>query len=657
MKRFTAIVSMLLLVCMILGSCGGATGGEVTTDKINQSEEQTTLESTEKNVEDTTEEKSENRSERGTEDMTTEDNKTEEITTEETTTEEVTTEEITTEEVTTEEATTEEVTTEETTTEEVTTEAVTELFYAPEIESAQAAMPDSEAAKLTYECGDGAILERYDEKSADDFWSACAYLKNEGFEKYSLNRVGTSLSAIYTKGDAYYSLLFSEIESKLYITRSEEGALNFPVQGGEYEVICESTVTQGYSKNINGMTYIFRLADGSFIISDGGYVADANNLYKTLCKLSGKEEGIHIRAWLMSHSHNDHYPAFGEFGRNYGDKVKLDSFMYLPIPADIASDKYLNDNVQADIALYEGAKAVTVHAGMVFKFADVTLEVLNTPDFIYSDNSHHDFNESSVVFRVKNEEGGLILLGDCYSAVSNFLINTYGEALQTDMMQVSHHGVEQATIELYDLIAPKLAFWPCDEWLLCHERGTTTKQYLLSNENIYEHVIHGYGNATRPLSYKAEPKETMQVISDSLDVMGSANVSNIRYEDNAWKFDIVEAESGKMDPFVYFKTPKINTEEYNAVRIVIKVKNYKSFSDSSFFFTCGSESAYAFSTKRVKTLGPQGVSRDGVHTLILYLGNTSQYRGYIKALRLDVGNEVGQTVEIRSVEFFNLDID
>ena len=634
MRRFTAIVAMLLLTCMILGSCGGVTGGEGTTDKISQSEEETTLEGTEKNDENTTEEKSEDKSERGTADMTTEENKTEEIMTEE-----IMTEEITNEEITTEEAATENI--------------KAELFYAPEIDGAVAKIPSTDYAMNTYVCGDGTRLWQYENMTAEDFRSACAYYKNEGFEMYCLNRVGSSLSATYTKGDAYYTLLFSEIRSTLYVEKSEKGAMALPAQGEAYEALVETTVTQGYSKNINGMTYVIRLADNSFIVVDGGYVADASNLYKTLKKLSGKESGIRIRAWIISHSHNDHYPAFAAFGDSYADKVNLECVMYAPVVEEKTGDKYFNGAILDDIAKYDGAKAVTVHAGMVFKFADVDFEILNTCEYIYKDYETLDLNESSTVCRVKNDEGSVIFLGDCYSKVSRFMIDTYGDGLKTEMMQVSHHGVEQATIELYDIISPSLAFWPCDEWLLSHQRGTTTKQYLLQSETIYEHVIHGYGNATRPLSYKAQPKEMLSVLSEKLSISGSDNVDNIRFEDGVLKYDVIE-HAGKMDPFVYFKVKGISTKEYNAVRIVVNAPDY---TESLFFFTCGNDGALNFSTKRQKLLGPQGVGENGTHTMILYLGNVENYEGDIKGLRIDIGTVGGQTVEIRSIEFFHLDID
>ena len=515
-------------------------------------------------------------------------------------------------------------------------------------------LPPSQDAVKTYVCGDGAVLEQYENMTGDNFSDACKYLRSQGFKEYCSDSIGNSLSATYIKNDEYYTLLFANKSGTLYIEHSESGATSLPEQNEEYDSVCETTVTQGYSKNINGMTYIVRLADGSFIVVDGGYSNDAENLYNTLVKLHGAKSGMRIRAWLISHSHEDHYPAFGTFADNYADKVTLESVMYSPVPEDVAAatDTYLNGAILDDIAKYDGAKAVTVHAGMVFKLADVTLEILNTPEYVYKDYATLDFNESSVVYRVKNDNGSVIFLGDCYSKVSRFLIDTYGEALKTEMMQVSHHGVEQATVELYDIIAPSLAFWPCNESLLNNERGTTTKQYLLSNENIHEHIIHEYGNATRPLSYKAEPKETLQLITGNISLKGSAGTSGASLTDGTISY----AVSGS-DPHVYFALPdKISTEDYNAAKIVIKIPGASVY-QAQFFFTCGDDELYKFNTTHKKDMGPQGISEDGTYTLIVYLGNTANYTGDFKAVRVDAGYEVGQTVEIYSIELFHIDID
>jgi glyoxylase-like metal-dependent hydrolase (beta-lactamase superfamily II) len=82
---------------------------------------------------------------------------------------------------------------------------------------------------------------------------------------------------------------------------------------------------------INGMGYVIRLADGSFIVYDGGYTKRLPELWNVLTTLNGGEEGIVIRAWLLTHAHGDHYAAFRAFAPLYADNVTLETVMISPV--------------------------------------------------------------------------------------------------------------------------------------------------------------------------------------------------------------------------------------------------------------------------------------------------------------------------------------
>ena len=110
------------------------------------------------------------------------------------------------------------------------------------------------------------------------------------------------------------------------------------------------------------------------------------------------------------------------------------------------------------------------------------------------------------------------------------------------------------------------------------------------------------------------------------------------------------------DPYIWFKT-KINTEDYNAIKVVVKAESSAELAKSYLLYTCANESASNFTSNRTDYLGPQGVSENGYYTLIVFLGNSANYTGDIKSLRFDIGTEVGQTVEIHSIEMFYLEID
>ena len=44
------------------------------------------------------------------------------------------------------------------------------------------------------------------------------------------------------------------------------------------------------------------------------------------------------------------------------------------------------------------------------------------------------------------------------------MAEAYGEALQSDIMQLAHHGFNGGVLEMYQLVDPKICLWPCDEF-------------------------------------------------------------------------------------------------------------------------------------------------------------------------------------------------
>lgn len=626
MKRFLAF--LLALTCLSgLVACTGNGGEDITTQKPSGS----VVETTEKPTEAPTEESDEKQTETPTE--------------------------------TTEEEPT------EAPTEEPTTEEETEVVTEEPVPDVEANLP-KRAPNLDYSAGDGYYLEQYDSADLEEYYAARAYFLEEGYVEYSSNRVGDARSTTFLKDDGTYAtLMFNAGAEELYIGYGDNGDA-LPVIGGEYTVKNVTTVTQGYSSNYNGMTYIFHLADGSFIIIDGGYgdpeerdtekqlIDDSKNLFNTLAKLHGKKSGMHIRAWLLTHSHNDHYPAFSTFSKTYASYVQLDCVMYSPLERSRAAsvDTYFNDRIAADVARFEGAKLCGVHTGMAFDMADVRFEILYAPEMVYKDVANPNFNNSSIVCRVKNSEGAMMILGDIQTdgnkaTPSEWLITAYGDALRSNMMQVAHHGVEQATPELYDIIAASTLFWPCDDnWLIHDARGTTTKQHLLCAEYAVEHILQSYGNATRPLSYVAEKPETLDLLeSDKVTVLRKSGVANLKLTDGKMVYKVADG-----DPQVVLALDGVSTGEYNAIKLVVKATGYSS---GRVMFTCGSDVVGEFTSARTKNCGPQGVNESGYHTMIVFFGNTNDYSGDLTSIRLDFGETVGEIVEIVSAELYYLDID
>lgn len=77
-----------------------------------------------------------------------------------------------------------------------------------------------------------------------------------------------------------------------------------------------------------GMSYVFRLKNGDWFITDGGYFTDGeeDRLFELLSSCGNAKP--RIRGWLFTHAHQDHIGCFINFIEKYSDKVIIDKLYY-----------------------------------------------------------------------------------------------------------------------------------------------------------------------------------------------------------------------------------------------------------------------------------------------------------------------------------------
>ena len=66
-------------------------------------------------------------------------------------------------------------------------------------------------------------------------------------------------------------------------------------------------------RNFIDMGYVIQLKDGSFIVYDGSYANQTRNMIRYITNARKGEGKPVIRAWALTHSHNDHYKNFENF--------------------------------------------------------------------------------------------------------------------------------------------------------------------------------------------------------------------------------------------------------------------------------------------------------------------------------------------------------
>jgi len=356
----------------------------------------------------------------------------------------------------------------------------------------------------------GEYFLSYYEEPFESFLGVCKYHEDDGYELHSYNVLNGNHFATYVKGKKLSHIYWIECESELNVAQSDNCGEAMPpktpeVTTGEYK----TSVTQLQSPEDNGMGYAVQLADGSFILYDGGYDHRADEMWDTLVTLNGGEENIVIRAWLITHSHSDHYQCFREFANKYADKVTLERLMISPInKEDMGGDTYLHEGAKESIEKFEGAKILYVHTGMTFSFCNVKMEILFTPDELYVSDPRWgsglvniiDNNSSSVVSRVYTDDYSAIFLGDATNHVANRMLIYYGDYMKSDMCQAAHHGWESWPLIAYRRIQASIMWYPTSQECYDYtgsEDVADIRKAVRESKYTEEVIVHDKSRETR----------------------------------------------------------------------------------------------------------------------------------------------------------------
>ncbi|HHT53406.1 MAG TPA: hypothetical protein GX011_00500 [Clostridiales bacterium] len=351
-------------------------------------------------------------------------------------------------------------------------------------------IPEFASGRLSgaYDCGDGVLEMYYTGVTQADYDSYCEAAGKAGFSLTYSHTAASNTFRTYSDGKTRFFASYSAGEGVLRLITEDAAMTSAPVETATYSEVCAPSVTQlalSYTKdNTNGMGYVLQLSDGSFVIYDGGFTADAENILNTLSGLTPAGTTPYIRAWILTHMHGDHYQAFVEFANNYASQIKLD-YVVLNVADkyyDVDYNIYTNGKISSALVKLKATRLLKVHAGTVLRFADAEIEILCTHEELYPGVLGLEYtNDTSIVSRVRLGGQTIIFPGDMQTLESNVLVSMYGTYLKSDFVQISHHGSIKypATLEFYQMVSPTWAFFPGSKSRYAENAGTPENSYLI----------------------------------------------------------------------------------------------------------------------------------------------------------------------------------
>ena len=205
----------------------------------------------------------------------------------------------------------------------------------------------------------------------------------------------------------------------------------------------------------------------SFLIAvDGGFPSEAEYLHDYI-----KSLGKDVKAWFVTHLHDDHVGALINIINNYGD-IKPEK-IYCNLPSEdflVRNEPRQTTMSSAELlslfkstASNAGIPLVTVCKGDLFDFGGIKISVLLTPDHSIEKST---INNTSCVFSVMAGEKKVLILGDLGpEGGERLLCACDGDELKSDYVQMSHHGQDGVSKNVYAAIMPKYCLWCTPSWL------------------------------------------------------------------------------------------------------------------------------------------------------------------------------------------------
>ncbi len=335
------------------------------------------------------------------------------------------------------------------------------------------------SVSMTFDGGDGSTLVLYKDVSLETHEKFLSGIEALGYEHYVTNNIGDSCFYTYHNDESIMHVMYLPrvAETRVVIDTKEFTSL----AGLESENIYETGKSEMSFTQLglehpragncqNGMGYILKLSDGSFVIVDGGHTRDmsyadsaGDYLLDSLKMLADDPNDIRVHTWFLSHIHNDHIGAFYDIARDTPNSIKVERLVYnAPNDTQLSGvgGGNLDDKVENAVKMLGIKTVVKGHPGQVFYANEATFTIYGSLDIV-EPIKIDNINESSMVMKMEFMGKTMIFLGDCHPNASLALTNAYGDDLQSNFIQLSHHGyADGATLLLNETIKAEASFWP-----------------------------------------------------------------------------------------------------------------------------------------------------------------------------------------------------
>lgn len=329
------------------------------------------------------------------------------------------------------------------------------------------------------DAADGIDLLLVQDTNKAEYQGFCTALKADGYSVYVTRILNGNIYTTFTKGENFVHTHFAPSNNTVKVTMGDANDLPVRKEDAIIKNVCQPKLTfvaQRADKPEHephtdiGLSVIFTLSDGRLVVLDGGMPNEKNHLglLEAMRNASPDKDNIVIAGWYLSHAHIDHHGAAWQFILQHLDKVKIEAFV-LNYAADCHYENLTEDSWKKadDAQLFRGAlekispdtKVIKAHSGQVYHYGEEAVEIVYSVEDYYPEPLNYN-NSSSLVLRLHAKGNSVMLLADTTHTSGARMMELHRDALQSDMVQIAHHGMWASYSQLYRYINASVLLWP-----------------------------------------------------------------------------------------------------------------------------------------------------------------------------------------------------
>lgn len=245
--------------------------------------------------------------------------------------------------------------------------------------------------------------------------------------------------------------------------------------------------------NTIGNSYVMRTNKGRIIVMDGGMPEEAPFIRGFIDALGGE-----VETWFISHPHTDHMGALNTLLPDL-QHLKINKIVHSRLSENLIIK---DDEQNVCHQFYDRLEKSSIpiediqQPGQVFHFDDLNLKIMSVQNPEFEMNA---YNNSSMIMRVWDKHKSILFLGDAgVECGDKVLQGPYGKELDSDYMQMAHHGQQGCSQHFYQSVKFRACLWPTPLWVWNNDAGqgfntsrlkTVETRHWMDELGIKEHHV------------------------------------------------------------------------------------------------------------------------------------------------------------------------